>query len=390
MKITYKSLVKPSLRLISLSAVLGIIAIFSLIFMNIFYNVQEYGISRYQLVFILGHTFILVVLINVANVLSASSSLDPDLFADSIRIGMIIVYLLLLLLNIVGVTADIPLHRVGIPPYIALYLLIPILFIVSSILIKRRSLSAEEKALYITGTIIDAVSAGIALGVLMYILGEVITYTTILIYMSGSIALTIFVWIDVENMLSRTVGKTSTATLWSIILRRIITATAGIVLGCVTLYFNAKAIADMIGYRWSLASVAETFQLLLLISFVISFVAILVGLVGGIMLIPSSHGARGIPLLIRMSRGESIDLSVLGISVGAEPSPQAYKPSEKPSKAAVPQAPAVVAQPQPAPAETKSRCSFCGAEIPANAKFCPYCGAYLAVDEGTRLYTEPK
>lgn len=392
MRITYESLVKPSLKIMSLSAVLFMIAVLSLSVISIYYNVQMYGIDVIQLALFIVSMFIVFVLIVVAKVLSASSSLNPGEFIASIRISMIMIYISLINFNILGILVDIPLDSVGIPPYIALYLLILILSFVSFILMKRHTSSTEEKGLLVAGTIIDVASVSIALVVLMYILGGIFRNALMLIYMSGSLALALFIWIDLENMISKIVGKTNTLVLWSIISRRVATAIIGIILGSVILYYNALAIAEMTNYPWSFASLIETFYLLLLTSLVIMLIALLVGLIGGVIFIPSNHGVKGLVLLTRRSRGESIDLSILGISVSTETPTQGYGVTEKPSESTTMLSTATV-QAQETTVEvgsSKQRCSYCGRELPANANFCPHCGAYLAADEGTRVYAESK
>lgn len=394
MKVNYTSLIKSSLRLTSLGAILGIISISSLSFMRILDYVQRYGIDelfdKWVLLLVLINILIILILMIMVNVLSASSKLNPDVFIYNVRTGLVIIYLLLITYNIIELAGGISLYQIGLPSYIALYLLILILIVVASILMKMRVSGTEEKALYIAGTIIDIISVSMALIFLTYILDIIFMFAPykVVIPICSAVTLVVYIWISIENIFGRTIGKTSIVALWSTVLRRIVTVVAGAILGSTVLYFDVQAIVDMLNYEWTLTSVNETFHLLLFVSLAILLVTIIIGLVGGIMLIPSYYGVRGISLLIRMNKGESIDLSILGISTTTE----LHKPIEKP-----PEAPTITTltttQVQPTSTETKTtttKCQFCGAEIPVNAKFCPYCGAYLATDEGTRLYTEPK
>jgi len=349
--------------------------------MSSYYEIAEYGAWT---------ILVTMLLIAVSSSLSSISDLSPARYIGSARKALLLIYIYLTIMSIIGVVPG------RISGYTAVHLFIVIMLIVSSILIGRSASRAEDMGTYITGIAIEVV--GVAIGLVFLNVVFQYWYWYWLVPTITTVALATFVWLRVEEVLSRARGPYSYAVLWSAFLRRVAVTISCIVTALIVLYFNGGLVAELIPLTyevWALRGIEGAFWLILLISLTIMTISLLPGLVGGFMLLASEQGLRGLPLLVHAKSKEvsppppsgALRPTPTGVAALPQEAPTAPPEVSPPTPAQEMRAPlaqreeAVLGKPR---AELK--CPYCGASAPMSAKFCPQCGAYLEADEGTRLY----
>lgn len=157
------------------------------------------------------------------------------------------------------------------------------------------------------------------------------------------------------------------------LIRKITILIASIVIGSILVVYATGFAQGLVGLFAGFEDIKSSFVFLLFISTLIFVIGLVVGIIAGILYLVVGLRSRSLFTLSAAMR----ELS--------------EKPTVKPeSKIEVP----AETKPEPQRAlleeravEEKIKCSFCGAEIPRTAKFCPNCGAYLQEEEGTRVYS---
>jgi len=382
----YVSLVKASLRITSIS--LSILA-FALLFHNLLSLASTKIYTHEVLIGEIIYLFILVLIVVIAEVTYYGSKLDSLEYVRSIRGSLIIVYFYIIVSILVCSSISptfLDLLSYFIPPYPALYLFILITLLTAAILTREKYLESGEKVTFITGVVFEFVGISVGL-VILYIITATFTGSHLPTGVATITAFIIYAWSRIENTIIKIHGSYTYGALYSTIYRRATTATLCIILAWLTLYYNGLYLSEGLNYNWTFKNIEEAFLLLIYTSLALVIVAGIIGIAGAIVFLPSEHGLRGLTLiahhkLITGGRMEEL-LSSLSIT---QPS---LKPIIQPTQ---PQSTAPVVS-QSAQVATGSgvvkKCSYCGREVPLEANFCPYCGALLEGDEGTRIYTAP-
>jgi uncharacterized Zn-finger protein len=381
----YQSLIKaaPVITYISLS-----ILAFALLSLNILSLINT-KVTDEILVHELIFLFILLLTIALVDIISSSSRLDSLEYIGSIRTGLLIVYLYMiasiLICSVIGPTA-INLLSYFIPPYLALYLFIIIIIIVASFLTHEKYLESGEKSTFIIGLMLELV--GIIVG--LVIIGTIIAAFTglhLFLAVATITALITYAWLRIENIIVRIKGSYTYGVFYSMIYRRVTTAILCIILALVALYHSTLYLSMGLHYSWTFRSVEEAFLLLICLSLALVVAGNVIGIVGISLFLPSEHGLRGLTLITRHKlSGGSMEELLKSLSI-IQPS---LKPVIQPPQPQQPTTPEVSPETQVSMGtRVVKKCSYCGKEVPPEAKFCPYCGALLEGDEGTRLYTTP-
>jgi hypothetical protein len=380
------SLVKASLRIISIS--LSILA-FALLFHNLLSLASTKIYTHEVLIGEIRYLFILVLIVVIAEVTYYGSKLDSLEYVRSIRGSLIIVYFYIIVSILICSSISptfLDLLSDFIPPYPALYLFILITLLTAAILTREKYLESGEKVTFITGVVFEFVGISVGL-VILYIITATFTGSHLPAGVATITAFIIYAWSRIENTIIKIHGSYTYGAFYSTIYRRATTATLCIILAWLTLYYNGLYLSKGLNYSWTFKNIEEAFLLLIYTSLAIVIVAGIIGIGGAIVFLLSEHGLRGLKLmahhkLITGGRMEEL-LSSLSIT---QPS---LKPIIQPMQ---PQSTAPVVS-QNAQLATGSgvvkKCSYCGREVPLEANFCPYCGALLEGDEGTRIYTAP-
>ena len=383
----YVSLVKASLKLTYMSLIILVFALLPIYLLSLA-SIETY--AHKALIDEIKYLFIFLLIIIIADLTHSGSKLDSLEYVRGIRRSLIIMYSYIiasiLICSSISPTILDLLFSYFIPPYPALYLFIIITLLTASILTREKYLESGEKVTFITGVVFESV--GIAVGlVILYIITATFTGLHLLTGVATITAFIIYAWSRIENTVIKMYGSYTYGVFYSTIYRRVTTATLCIILAWLTLYYNGLYLYKGLNYSWTFKNIEEAFLLLIYTTLAIVIVAGIIGIGGAIVFLLSEHGLRGLKLMAhhKLITGGRIEelLSSLGIT---QPS---LKPIIQPMQ---PQSTAPVDS-QKAQVATGSgvvkNCSFCGREVPLEAKFCPYCGALLESDEGTRLYIAP-
>lgn len=381
----YQSLIKVALTITYIS--LSILA-FALLSLNILSLINtKVTVAHEMLVHELIFLFILLLIIVIVNITHSGSRLDSLEYIESIRMGLLIVYLYIiasiLICSVIGPTA-INLLSYFIPPHSALYLFIIITIIVASFLTREKYLESEEKIItFIIGSMFELV--GIIVG--LVIIGTIIAAFTGLRLVATITALITYAWLRIENIIVRIKGSYTYGVFYSMIYRRVTTAILCIILALVALYHSGLYLSMGLHYNWTFRSVEETFLLFICLSLALVVAGNAIGIVGISLFLFSEHGLRGLTLIARHKlSGGSVEELLKSLSI-IQPS---LKPVIQPPQPQQPTTPEVSPETQVSMGtRVVKKCSYCDKEVPPEAKFCPYCGALLEGDEGTRLYTTP-
>jgi len=389
--VKYQQLIKTSLIAISISLSLIVFALLSLNILHLLKSKMHlYTLLSLEIIFI----FIIILIIVTAEILYSSSKLESLKYIKSFRTGLLIIYIYLVASTLFYSSARFLLIELPhyIPPYPALYLFTLIILLTASFLTREKSLKSAEKATFVTGLIFEFIGVIIGLVILYTIITSITgnnAWFNIFVLIAMLTAFTIYSWSRIENTIVKIRGSHTYSTLYSMIYRRIVTAILCAILALIALYYNGLFLLEGFGYKWTFMNIEETFYLLTFISLALILVGTIIGIGGVILFLPSCHGIRGFKLISqhKLSAGKGIDelLSSLGV---IQPTPP---PIPTPQ----------ITQPQPVTTVTQQerriieetravkKCPYCEKEIVIEAKFCPYCGAFLEGDEGTRVYTTP-
>jgi len=315
----YELLIRNSLRIVVYSLCLVIATLVSLNALSLLLGEVEY--AGYALVAREASFALLVLgLALVVYALSLSSSLRADRYLLGVRISVLVVYLYLTGLMIAsGVrTALMEYIAETLPPYLALYLLVVILLVVASILTRTPGIVGEERVVYIVGVALEI--AGVAGGLLVLhgVVTAMLRGRPELALLATSVilvALAVYTWLSIESTIARVRGVHSYAVLQSIVLRRLITIILGIVVALIALVVSSSSILAGLSRVWTFHHIQEAILLIQLVGLITTSIGLVISVVGGVLLLSSEHGARGLLILSQYKKTGEVDkvLEVLEI-----------------------------------------------------------------------------
>ena len=253
----------------------------------------------------------------VVYVLFSSSGLDSAKYTLSVKISVLTTYLYLTVLMIIsGVKTALMEHiKDVLPPYLALYLLVVILLVVAFYLTRTREFTSEERVVYVAGVALEITGVVLGLVVLIRVFTEMLKPHPELVLLATSIpivALVVYTWLSVENTIVRIRGSHGYRTLQSLVLRRIVTTILGIAVALTTLIVNGFSILVELSRVWTFQTIREALLLVQLVALMLMSIGLVVGVVGGVLVLSSERGLKGI-LLLRKQRELDKLLVTLGV-----------------------------------------------------------------------------
>lgn len=393
----YIGLAKTSLQIIAIGFILFLVSFIIIFLLVILEQIRfikgSYYYPEFFRLFIVYFLPIVIIFIIVISLLLSGSTLNTIKLLDTFSNTMLalLIYLTLFgILSMINIKGK-PLVEVSIfPSYVALYIALTIIMIIAYTL-KRKDVpnTTEEKVLHLISYVIKSAASTTVLLIILLSMSnlglEIITnniiLTNILMVMLSIYILSIVWWSTIDVSFRIMLEVHHPVTLGNIFIKRLFIAFLSIIIASFSLCVVGNIIYILVSRTWDFSKIDEAAYIIIALATVFSLIGLIVGLVSAILFLASRHGLNGLSILAQLAKGEKIDLSAIGLELTS----QSIQPATT-SKPITTQQPTKLEKDR----KLTMKCPYCNIDIPTGSKFCPNCGAYLLLDEGTSLYTERK
>jgi hypothetical protein len=271
---------------------------------------------------------LLLGLVLVVFVLHLSSSLKAPKYLLGVKVSVLVMYLYLTVLMITsGVKPELMEYiEKTLPPYLAQYLFVVILLLVAFVLTRTPGLIGEEWVVYAVGVALEVTGVVSGLLVLHGVITAMLKGNPEFALLATAVitaALAVYVWLSVESTVIRVRGVYSYSVLQSVVLRRLITIILGLAVALVALGVSGSGIVAELGRKWTFQHIREAILLVQLVGLITMSIGLVISLVGGILILRSEHGARGILILSQYKKSGEVNkaLEVLEIKKTSSENP---------------------------------------------------------------------